>query len=312
MKFTNPTRRKELRRCPKRYYFRYFYKPGLDEALDYARRRRLYGIRELGGHLIHQAAADMVRAMAAGKGWSYATSGRMHRKIFLDVVAKSLAAAPGEWIDGLQLAETFNGASPSSIRDEVNHWSVLIPHAIENAWLAAQSLGLRLAKSAREIETERQFLWHKGGQTMHYVVDVLVREPKLTVCIDWKCHEIDNADIAQVRHYLDYLHYREKIPDNYLHGIAVNLITADIVEIRYRPHELGRRVSLASTLPTATLTTAKLREPFPANPDPGLCRSCPYAGICPALVKSAGIASGVRKELATVGDYFPSAALEGR
>jgi hypothetical protein len=282
MKFYNPTRRKEKLRCPKRFYYRYLYKPdSLTEQAEHSQRGNLYGIRELGGYLVHQTLAKMITSIADGSRWDYDLAGRQCRNQFMMIVAKSLALEPGQWEGGLQLAETFNGLTACQIKDDVTFWRDSIPGMIENGYRAAYSMHIGHANSERLVESEKRFVWKTPDGPVAFVVDVMVRSKIQTICVDWKCHAIDNADFAQVRFYLDYLRLRERIDPSRLFGFAVDLLRGEIRAVPYKPYKMR---SLPSGLSLFSPGTAppQDKEKHPARPHPDLCVRCPYAAICPS------------------------------
>ena len=280
MKFSSPTHRKVFRRCRKRYYYRYLHRPVLpDELKEHNARLQLCGVRELAGHLIHCTLARMVRSIAAGShSWDHEIEGKNCVNQFLEVVAKSLAVEPGEMVGGLQLAETFNGAGPEDLKDDVNHWRVLIPIAIENAVRAAHELHLRHETSNYRLDAEQTAFWMRGGAPYHLVFDVVSQSPYQTIIIDWKTHEIDNEDASQVRRYLEYWHKVFGVPSSKLFGFAVDLRKGEIVKITYDPHrQIGRPASATSTLCAKAGTSGTI---FSASPCPELCLRCAFASMC--------------------------------
>ncbi len=282
MKFSNPTARKTFRRCPKRFHYRYFYRPESASDLSAHRRRlQLCGIRELAGDFIHRTIAKMVRAIADGDhSWDYAKASQECWDEFSLVVAKSLAAEPGQLIGGLQLAETYNGLTPAEIKDDVNHWRGLIPVAIETAFRTAHELQIRHATSTYSVEAEKEIMWTDNGMPMRFIIDVLTQSPSQTVVIDWKTHEIDNADVFQIRNYLRWLHKVVKVPSSKLFGFAVNLRTGECVEVNYNPYRFNQR-STTATARDPRLETEGGKDLNSPSPHPELCQSCAYATLCP-------------------------------
>jgi hypothetical protein len=281
-KFSNPTERKEFKRCPQRYWFRYRYAPtNTDELIDHRRRSNLWGLRELGGHLIHRRAAEMVNAIADGDhGWNYTQAGKECQREFLSIVAKSLAAEPGEFTGGNQIAETFNGATPAEIKDEISHWRDVIPLAIENAFRAAHTLGIPHRSSNITVETEKEVSFRKDGETYNGKIDVLMQSKFQVKIIDWKCHRIDDTDLFQVRGYLDSQRITKEIPVSALFGFAVDLLREDIVAVSYDPFGLKRSSFTSQANPLPQLGIRAKANPVAANPHYELCLRCPYAGRC--------------------------------
>jgi hypothetical protein len=282
MKFSNPTQRKEKLRCPKRYFYRYIYRPdSAEEQAEHSRRRQLYGLRELAGHLVHRTLAEMVEAIADGDfSWNAGKAGQACLDGFMEIVAKSLALEPGEWEGGLQLAETFNGLKGDAIAEEVKFWRDSIPTMIENGFRVALHLGIRQRAPDYSVEAEKRVVWQRNGGAVPLVLDVLTQSQYRVLCIDWKCHAIDNTDVAQVRSYLQYLHQGKGIPDSRLYGFAVDLRREEFVSIDYKRPGLHTS-TLATSLAALGILSAPPKDPHPARPHPDLCTRCPYAAICP-------------------------------
>jgi hypothetical protein len=283
MKLSSPTQRKEKLRCPKRYYFRYRYRPeSSEEQAEHSQRGLLYGLRELGGHVLHISLAQMVEAIADGNfSWNAEKAGQECLNGFMEIVARSLALEPGEWDGGLQVAETFNGMQACDLAEEVKFWRDSIPTMIENGFRVAHQLDIRQRTSDYSVEAEKRVVWQKNGGTVPMVIDVLTQSRYRAMCIDWKCHAIDNTDVAQVRSYLQCLHQGAKIPDSRLYGFAVDLRREEIVPIKYDPYSL-RPSYRATSLAALGVPPPQPKDPHPARPHPDLCIRCPYRAICPS------------------------------
>jgi hypothetical protein len=288
MKFFNPTHRKTFKKCPKRFSYRYI-EPGLAEEFDgHGKRHCLYGVRELGGHVVHKTLAEMVRAIADGDhSWNYKSAGDKCVEEFKLIVAKSLATEPGEWNleSEEQLAETFNGVSPGAIKDDVNHWIDSIPTMIENGYGAALELQLGHETSTYRLETEKRVNWARNGDPKHLTMDVVIRtmngrSDDHIVVVDWKAHAIHEDDEAfhQIRWYLSYFHEVERIPPWKLHGFAVPLTRGKPQEVPFHPHRhiVGSVRPRGFTIPGG----GPPRDRYPAKPHPELCVRCPYACMC--------------------------------
>ena len=288
MKFFNPTARKAFKKCPKRFCYRYI-KPDLAEKFDgHDKRHCLYGVRELGGHVVHKTLARMVRSIAAGDhSWNFKTAGASCVEEFKLIVAKSLSTEPGEWIQDSeeQLAETFNGIRPEDIKDDVNHWIDSIPTMIENGYGAAHELNLGHETSTHRLESEKHVLWHRNGHPNHLTMDVVSRtmngrSDDHVVVVDWKARALSDDDEAfqQIRWYLRYFYEVEGIPARKLHGFAVPLTRGTPKEVAFDPHwnivspPRPRGLTIPCSVPP--------RDRYPAKPHPELCNSCPYASMC--------------------------------
>jgi hypothetical protein len=283
MKFANPTARKEAKRCPQRYFYRYSYLPtSIEEQLAFSNRRQLYGIRELAGHLVHQTLASMVNVLADGDySWSYASAGKQCLEQFTLVAAKSLALEPGLFEGGLQLAETFHGLPASEIADDLRFWMECIPTLIEHGFRAFHTLGIGQRTSVYTVEAERRFekMGHGG-----LVMDILTQRKSEVICVDFKCHRIDNSDIFQIREYLAFLHRDQRIPVSHLHGFAVDLFREEIVRVIYDPYRTTGRPA-----PWAPASVSSVPAgPRPPKPHPDICIRCPYADLCPVADLPAG------------------------
>ncbi len=282
MKFSSPTARKTFKRCSKRFWFRYRHAPSDPvELSEHRQRRHLFGIRELGGHLIHAKIAEMVHAIGACEPWDGVQAVSDCQHDFLLIVAKSMSVRRGELIGEKQIAETYNGAGPAEIKEEIMHWRDLIPIALENAFRAAHTLEIGHESSIYQIETEKEVVWRSGGQTYNGVIDVLIRTPHRAIVVDWKCHQIDNTDLFQVRGYMDSLRTAHGIPVSALFGFAVDLLHEEVIRVKYDPFGLARSNSASGHRhlmgPEPTVKT----DPFAASPDYELCLRCPYASHCP-------------------------------
>jgi CRISPR/Cas system-associated exonuclease Cas4 (RecB family) len=289
MKFSNPTQRKEHLRCPQRFYYRYQHKSvSPTEQAEHSQRGQLYGLRELAGYFVHKTLAEMTTAIAGGSRWDYDLAGRQCRNLFTATVAKSMALEPGQWANELQVAETFNGLTPLQIKDEVNFWVDSIPPMIENGFRAAHSIGIGHRNSERSVESEKRLIWPQPHPRRDVVIvmDVLMRSKYQTTVVDYKCHAIDNADVAQLRFYLEYLHRREGVCPTKLVGFAVDLRREQVVPVKYQPYKERSSSPMRSSVQIG-LGSSSDKEEHPARPHPDLCMRCPYATICPSADRSA-------------------------
>jgi hypothetical protein len=287
MKFANPTQRKEFLRCPRRYFFRYLFQPtSMAERIDHAARRDLYAVREFGGHLVHASIAAMFRSMARGNyKWDHAKEAEKCVGEMFSVAAKSIVANPGELIGGKQLAETYNGASAEDIQDQLRHWRDQIPIMLENAYRIALTLEIKEESENYEVMTETEIVFKRHGQTYHYVIDLIIRTPEQTICVDFKTHAIDNEDLNQVRNYLDCLRIEECIPVSRLTGLAVDLRREEIVHVHYDPFGVQRRTSRNSSLRDLLPSPRRGdKAGFEPAPHRDLCLRCPYSSACSASV----------------------------
>jgi hypothetical protein len=289
MKFFHPTARKAFKKCPKRFFYRYI-EPGQAEEFDgHGKRHGLYGVRELGGHLVHKTLAKMVRSIADGdRSWNFKSAGAKCVEEFKLIVAKSLATEPGEWIPDSeeQLAETFNGVHPEDIKDDVNHWIDSIPTMIENGYGAAHELRLVHDTSTHRLEAEKHVHWHRKGRPNHLIMDVVSRtvngrSDDHVVVVDWKGKghtTISDEDFHQVRWYLRYFYEVEGIPSWKLHGFVVPLTRGKPEQVTFDPdrHIVDPPSPRGFTIPCSA--SSKVR--YPVKPHPELCTSCPYASMC--------------------------------
>jgi hypothetical protein len=294
MKFFNPTSRKVFKKCPKRFSYRYIERALAEELDGHCQRHSLYGVRELGGHVVHKTLAEMVRSIADGDhSWNFKAAGAKCVEEFKLIVAKSFATEPGEWIldSEEQLAETFNGVSPEDIKDDVNHWIDSIPTMIENGHGAAHELHLGHETSTHRLEAEKHVHWNRKGHPNHLIMDVVSRtvngrSDDHIVVADFKSHGIGDEDIHQIRWYLRYFHEVEGIPPWKLHGFAVPLTRGKPEEVNFDPyrHIVDPVRPRGFTIPNS----GPPRDRYPAKPHPELCISCPYASMCPdaAMVAS--------------------------
>lgn len=264
---TSWTHQQTAARCGKRFYFTY-----LDASGISAPWRSLKSVRELGGHFVHRALARMVKGIARGSGLPELDHvAREALDGFEEVVSVSQQAGPWQRCGGLQVGELHNGLAPA---EEIDHWRTLIPRCIEKGRRVILYLGLRPDTSERSTTAESEINFRKNGQEHRGVLDVLIRDRHSTLVIDWKCHAITNVDLAQVRHYQEYLCRERGIPFSHLHGLAVDLIREEIMEVPYRPLEriLKPRRVHTSTRPRKT--------GYIARPSRENCGRCPFAVIC--------------------------------
>jgi len=289
MRMNSPTQKRELLRCPRRYFYRYLYQPnGADEAIAHLARGKLWGIRELGGHLIHGALAEMVRDMAKRtyhlsdnpSRWNPDRAAQVCLSKFDSIIRSSLKTGPGSFTDGKQLAETYNGLTYEDIAPEISYWRGVIPRALANGEKAANEIRIPAANSVVKVEAEKVIVWQSPEKRRRYVFDVLISSQYRSTIIDWKCHSIDNQDIDQIWHYLRYLHRIER-RDCSLFGRAVDLLTGEIVDVIYNPHPPSDEAS--SAVHVARLVHGdKKTVSFEPSPSPALCSRCPYSDLCEA------------------------------
>ncbi len=268
--FTSWSRQEAGRgKCPKRFYLGYLEPSGLTHQF-----RKLKSVRELGGHLVHESLAEVIRGIADGKRISdYPDAGERALEHFDRIVSESAALPPWTIVKNLQVAELHNGAASP---DEIAHWREIIPLCVANGLRVMHSFSLRSDAGERRMEAERKIRFQKASREHRCVIDVLIRDGKNLTIIDWKCHQITNTDIAQVRFYQDFLSTSENIPASRLHGFAVDLRREEIIEVPYRPHQL-----LGDSKPnSAPRLFDPARNPYPARPSEENCARCPFAAVC--------------------------------
>jgi hypothetical protein len=282
MKFAHPTARKEFRRCKKRYYYRYLHQATSDsEQANLKARGSLHGIREWGGTIVHRHLAKHIWEVTNGMGhWDHAGIAQAALAEFKSIAAHSLATEPGIFLGGDQLAESFNGCVGSNLAESLKFWVDVIPSMVENGVRVAIQMDIGANNGTGDVTTEKRIAWEQGGKRFRGVIDVLSRRQRATSVIEWKCHSIDNADLAQVRHYLKYLHEKERIPASELYGFAVDLLREEVIKVTYDPFSL-RGPSQRSRFQGGPQSVRPNAEVFIASPHPELCQACPYRDLCP-------------------------------
>ncbi|HUB66864.1 MAG TPA: PD-(D/E)XK nuclease family protein [Candidatus Methylacidiphilales bacterium] len=285
MTFYSPTQKREWLRCPRRYFYRYIFQPtSEEESSAHQARRQLYGIRELGGHLIHCALADMVRDWTSnGCQWTIASATQSCLETFEEAINASLKTGPGRIHEGLQLAETYNGLVYENIKNDVAFWTRMIPRAIANGETAARTIGIPPVTAMVQVEAEKEVYWQSASRPRRIIFDVLIRTPYRMRVIDWKCHAIDNVDLDQLTHYLRYLHKFENPDELSLVGRAVDLFSGEYMEVTYKPHLPV--VDLLESSHVRHIPKGEKKPPsFDPAPDPELCPRCPYSDLCESSV----------------------------
>lgn len=259
------------RACPRRFFLRYL-APDLDGKLR--RLSQLKSTRELGGYLTHEAMARLVRTVADG-GHLADLPNLADETVdaFESVIHASRTAGAGRLLDRLQLAEGFNGGLDD---DEISYWRQAIPICIENGRRVMATLGIS-PRSSRQIEVEQEFRVDRGSHERRLVVDVIVADRNLVV-IDWKCHGIENEDLAQVRDYQRYLCEIRGIPQSRSFGFVVDLIREEILESHFRPVEQRLNSRAVTSLPQQR--SNNILDRYPARANAEACRICAYASAC--------------------------------
>jgi|GEM_PF-3053123 len=274
-------------KCPQRYFLRY-----LDPEKTGEPYRQLYSVRELGGLLIHEALAGVVRRVADGGRVSdedgVAEEARRH---FLEIVAHSLATPPGELMEGRQLAETFNGIVPE---DDIRHWLDYIPECIHNGIRLMITLDIRTDSGAYSVEAEKAFSHTWRGKLHRGVMDVYIKDGRNRIIVDWKTHEITSTDFRQLDHYIRYLEREEGVPTSRITGYAVDLAREKIIPRQLKPEGvfIGARDKYGQGDPKEG--PPEKTNPFPSKPSIAACGICPFTAVC----KSSAIAvSAVEMEV---------------
>lgn len=270
-------------KCPKRFRLTY-----LDPSGVAAPYRRLKSIRQLGGYFVHDALAKVVFDIANGGHISdHGNAGDTALREFDRIV--ELSQKTPAWTIGhpVQVAEIHNGLDPVS---EIEHWRTLIPRCVENGIRAMCTLGLRSNAGDYALQAEQEVRFLKDGREHRCVIDVLVSEGKNRVILDWKCHEITNSDVQQVRFYQNYVSQAEQIPISRMHGFAVDLLREDIMPVSYQPLVM-RPKPLFSRQPSIF---GKVTDPYPARPSHENCGRCPFAVVCgDSAIRPPASASGL-------------------
>ena len=260
-------------KCPRRYFLRY-----LDPMKRGKPYRQLYAVRELGGVLIHEALAGIVRRVADGGRVSDEDGvAEEAQKQFLEIVARSLATPPGVLIEGRQLAETFNGMVPD---DDIRHWKDYIPECIRNGIRVMITLGIRTDSGTYSVEAEKRISYTRKGRSYRGVMDVYITDGRERIIIDWKTHEITSTDLKQLDHYIRYVERVEGIPATRITGFAVDLAREKPIPRRLRPEGvfIGARDHYGSG--NSTEGSAEKVDPHPSKPSIAACGICPFAAIC--------------------------------
>lgn len=260
-------------KCPQRYFLRYLDSTGRGEPY-----RNLYSVRELGGMLIHEALAGIVRRVADGGRVSDEDGvAEEVRRQFLEIVARSLATPPGELMEGRQLAETFNGIVPE---DDIRHWRDYIPECVQNGIRVMISMGVRTNAGEYSVEAERRFAHTHRGKLHRGVMDVYIKDGRDRMIIDWKTHEITSTDLQQLDHYIRYVERVEGVPVSRIVGIAVNLAKEQTFDRRLRPEGvfIGSRDKYGKV--DSSGEPPEKVDPFPSKPGMAACGICPFTAIC--------------------------------
>lgn len=257
------------RACPRRFFFRHL-APDFDGTLR--RLSHLKSTRELGGHFIHQAMAQLVRNVADGGHLADIPSlAEDTLAAFDSVIQDSRTVGAGTFLGTLQIAEGFNGCLDD---DEIEYWRQAIPACIENGRRVMATLCISPRKG-REIQAEQEFRVDRGSHERRLVVDVIVADRNLMV-IDWKCHSVSNEDLAQVRDYQKYLCEIRGIPHSRAFGFVVDLLREEVMESHFRPvaSRLNPRAEIQRERPSNVL------DRYPARAHEEACRICPFASAC--------------------------------
>lgn len=270
MKISSWTRQQEGRsKCPKRFYFRY-----LDQTEETITRRSIVSIRELGGSLVHQTLAQIIRSVAKGERLTdFSTAPTDAAKQFATIILTARHA--DEHSAHLRIAEFENGIEAE---EEIHHWQQLISTCVENGIRVLLQLGLRADSEENSAQPEIKVRYTKAGLERRGVIDLLLRQGKNYIVVDWKCHRIENADITQVREYQKLLSNQEGIPPSRLTGLVVDLIREETLKVDFNPlNQLlsPRRHSLA-----LQHVSDPQRERFPARPSLENCQRCAFASTC--------------------------------
>lgn len=261
--------------CPRRFFLRYL-APDFDGKLR--RLSCLKSTRELGGHLIHEAMARLVRNIANGGHLADIPSlDNEALNAFDSVIRDSRAAGAGSFLGKLQLAESFNGCLDN---DEIEYWRQAIPLCVENGRRVMATLGIA-PREGREIEAEQEFRIDRGSHERRLVVDVMIADRNLLV-IDWKCHSIGNEDLTQVREYQKYLCEIRRTPHSRAFGFVVDLIREEVIEAHFRPVEQRLNTRKIAGIPRER--SSNILDRYPARASDEACRICPFASVCESSV----------------------------
>lgn len=259
-------------RCPKRYFLNYLAPAGLVGGF-----RQLKSIRELGGALIHESLRDIVRAVADGASiFDDPNAAQRALTRFDELVDLAKALPPWSSSDHARIAEFHNGVV---VDDEISHWRELIPRCVDNGRRVMTSLNLRPDAGHCSLEAEREISFLKRGREHRGIIDLLATEGRNVLVVEWKSHAITNTDLAQVRHYQEFLINAGETTHSRVHGIAVDLIREEIVRADYRPFDDLVSGRLGSRRPSIIGTTVE-RDPYPARPSAENCGRCQFAAIC--------------------------------
>ncbi len=274
--FTQPaswTAKETARRCPARYYFRYF-----DQSREAKAFCGIHSIREIAGQLVHQKLAAIITDIKAGGRVSdhphAPKEGQMQFQAALIAGAKYKHASCND--NSHKIAEFENGVTT---KDEEDFWETHIPHCIENGMRLMHRLSISDVKSNQLLECEKTLVYSKNGRDYRGVIDVLITKTHSVTLVDWKCHSIGTTDFKQLRMYQQWLHQHEGIPISRLYGFAADLMSEEIYACDYRPYlEKGHIYNGSQRL--YSVQRVGSTDSYPAKPSLEQCGRCAYTRVC--------------------------------
>ncbi len=228
---------------------------------------------------MHGAMATIVRTLAKGESVDLPHITRETLKRWEKIVDQSFSLPPGVFSGDVQLAEAFNGSHHDECREQTAYWKEVLPMMLENGFRASATIGIRRESDDFRIQAEQQRFWKRGNRTTHMVFDVLITSPYRTVVVDFKAHGITTRDHEQLCLYLSYWH-SQGIPVSKLSAFAVDLLREEIVPVSFNPYRVSSSLQREAVKPVAAAPGEGGIDPYPARPDPEICRACSFRNLC--------------------------------
>jgi len=272
-------------RCPRRFYYRYLHSSSDASAAEKEQVKnmnKVFGLRELRGHLVHEALAKAAKASA--EGVILPDFEPFRAQMLADFAGALVNSIPDDRqnLSAPRIAELVNRADAA---EALSDTETLLNHFFDNGCEVLIALGLGKGDVV-QVEQERMHRTKRGK--FHLKMDLLFARNGHWYVVDWKTKkEITRQDRHQAQIYMECIRAQYRLSPMKITAILVSLWNGHLEKIRYDIFsdaafsESESSIDLgAEEIPPRETASEITINAYPVNPSSEVCSACPYMNIC--------------------------------